>query len=142
MVVRRSAGGHLAAVPLFSTLAKRDLSQVAKVATRVDVQAGHTLVEQGTSGHEFFVILDGEAVIRRNGRRVATLGTGDHFGELALLDRGERSASVTAKTDMKILVLDQQDFHGVVESIPGMGYKLLKAMALRLREADSKALSH
>lgn len=142
MVARRSAGEHLAAVPLFSTLAKRDLTQVAKAATQVDVPAGHTLVEQGTSGQEFFVILDGEAEVRRNGRRVATLGTGDHFGELALLDRGERSASVTAKTDMKVLVLRQQDFHGVVESLPGMGYKLLNAMALRLREADSRALSN
>lgn len=142
MIARRSAGDHLAAVPLFSTLAKRDLTQVAKATTQVDVQAGHTLVQQGTRGHEFFVILDGEAEVRRNDRRVATLGPGQYFGELSLLDRGERSATVTAGTDMKVLVLNQQDFHGVVESIPGMGYKLLTAMALRLREADSKAVSH
>ena len=142
MVTRRSPVKHLAEVPLFSTLAKRDLTELAKATTEVGVPAGHTLVQQGTSGHEFFVILDGEADVRRNERKVATLGPGQYFGELSLLDRGERSATVTAKTHMKLLVLDQQDFHRVVESIPGIGYKLLTAMALRLREADSKAVSH
>ena len=142
MITRRSAGEHLAAVPLFSTLAKRDLNEVAKATTQVDVQAGQTLVQQGALGHEFFVVLDGEAEVRRNDRRVATLGVGRYFGELSLLDGGERSASVVALTDMKVLVLDRSDFQALVPSIPGLGHKLLKAMALRLREADAKAISH
>ncbi len=142
MITRRSAGEHLAAVPLFSTLAKRDLNEVAKATTQMEVQAGQTLVEQGAPGNEFFVILDGEAEVRRNGRRIATLGLGRYFGELSLLDGGERSASVVALSDMKVLVLDQRAFRALVPSIPGMGYKLLNAMALRLREADTKAISH
>ena len=142
MITRRSAGEHLAAVPLFASLAKRDLSEVAKVTTQMEVQAGQTLVEQGSAGREFFVILDGEAEVRRNDRRIATIGVGRYFGELSLLDRGERSASVVALSDMKVLVLDQRNFEVLIRSIPGLGYKLLKATASRLREADTKAISH
>ena len=142
MVARRSTADHLAAVPLFSSLSKRDLQQVGKATTEVRIDAGQTLVEQGRTGQEFFLILDGEAEVRRNDRRLTTLGPGDYFGELAILDRGPRSASVIAKTDMTVLVLSQRDFVGVLASIPGMALKLLTVMAQRLREADTKAHSH
>jgi CRP-like cAMP-binding protein len=142
MVARRSAADHLAAVPLFSSLSKRDLQQVGKATTEVRIDAGQTLVEQGRTGQEFFLILDGEAEVRRNDRRLTTLGPGDYFGELAILDRGPRSASVIAKTDMAVLVLSQRDFVGVLASVPEMALKLLTVMAQRLREADTKAHSH
>lgn len=142
MITRRAAGAHLAEVPLFSKLAKRDLNEVAKATTQLTMQAGQTLVEEGSPGQEFFVILDGEAEVRRNDRRVARLGVGQYFGELSLLDGGERSASVVALTDIEVLVLDRRDFQALAQSIPGMGFKLLNAMSLRLREADGKAISH
>ena len=142
MPARTSAADQLANVPLFSALSKRDLQRVAKASDEVAIEAGRTLVEQGRTGHEFFLILDGEAVVRRNNRKVATLGPGEHFGELAILDRGPRSASVVANTDMRVLVLGQREFVGVLDSIPGMASKLLTTMAQRLREADTRAVGH
>jgi CRP/FNR family cyclic AMP-dependent transcriptional regulator len=108
----------------------------------MDVQAGQMLSEEGPPDHEFFVVLDGEAQVGRNGRRIATPGLGRYFGELFLLDGGEGSASVVASSDIKVLVLDQRAFGALVPSIPGMDYELLNAMALRLREADATAISH
>ena len=142
MPARTSAADQLANVPLFSALSKRDLQRVAKASDEVSIDAGRVLVEQGRTGHEFFLILDGEAVIRRNNRKIATLGPGQYFGELAILDRGPRSASVIANTDMRVLVLGQREFVGVLDSIPGMASKLLTTMAQRLREADTKAVGH
>ena len=142
MPTRTSAADQLANVPLFSALSKRDLQRVAKASDEISIAAGRVLVEQGRTGHEFFLILEGEAVVRRNNRKVATLGPGQYFGELAILDRGPRSASVVANTDMRVLVLGQRDLVGVLDSIPGMASKLLTTMAQRLREADTKALSH
>jgi CRP/FNR family transcriptional regulator, cyclic AMP receptor protein len=133
---------HLAAVPLFSALSKRDLRQIASAADELDVEAGRELVTEGRVGHEFFLILRGEATVRRNKRKVATLGPGQYFGELALLHRGPRSATVVAQTDMKLLVLGQREFAGLLDSVPGMASKLLTGMAQRLREADAKAVSH
>jgi CRP-like cAMP-binding protein len=123
-------------------MSKKDLQKVAKVSEEVDIEAGRTLVDQGRAGHEFFLILDGNAVVRRNNRKVADLGPGDYFGELAILDRGPRSASVVANTDMRVLVLGQGAFVGVLETIPGMATKLLSHMAHRLRQADAKAVGH
>jgi CRP-like cAMP-binding protein len=77
--------------------------------------------------------------VTRNGKKVATLGPGSHFGELALLDRRPRSATVVSDTDMDVLVLSQRQFNSVIESVPSISRKLLAAMAGRLREADAKA---
>lgn len=142
MATKASAADHLANVPLFSSLNKRDLQRVAKASDELTIEAGRTLVEQGRTGHEFFLILEGSAVVRRNNRKVAELGAGQYFGELALLDRGPRSASVIANTDLRVLVLGQREFIGVLDSIPGMAHKLLTVMAQRLREADAKTTSH
>src|SRR5690606_34210047 len=93
-MARGSSVDHLAQVSLFSSMSKRELQKIARVSDEVSVPEGKVLVEEGTRGREAFVILDGKAVVRRNNRRVATLGPGDHFGELALLDGGPRTASV------------------------------------------------
>lgn len=142
MATRTSAADQLANVPFFASLSKKDLQRLAKVSTEASVAAGRTLVEQGRTGHEFFLILEGNAVVRRNNRKITELGPGQYFGELAILDRGPRSATVVANTDMRVLVLGQREFVGVLDSIPGMALKILKAMAQRLREADTKATSH
>lgn len=132
---------HLASVSLFSGLSKKELQEVARAADEIDVPASKELVTEGRTGHEFFMILGGEATVKRNGRKIATLGPGQHFGELALLDRGPRSATVVAATDMRVLVLGQREFAGLLETLPGMASKLLSAMAQRLREADTKAVN-
>jgi CRP-like cAMP-binding protein len=80
--------------------------------------------------------------VRRNNRKVATLGPGQYFGEMALLDRRPRSATVTSETDMTLLVLGQRQFNGVLDAVPALARKMLAAMATRLREADEKAIAN
>lgn len=129
----------LANVPLFSACSRKDLQKIAKASDQVDVSAGKVLVDQGKVGHEFFLIVSGSASVRRNGDIVAELGPGKYFGEMALLDRGPRSASVVADTDMSLLVLGQREFTGLLDTVPGLAYKILTIMARRLREADRQA---
>lgn len=124
---------------LFSACTKRDLATIGRASDEITVAAGKTLTEEGRPGHEFFLILDGEASVRRNGRKVATLGSGQYFGELSLLDRGPRSATVVADTELRLLVVGQREFNGVLDEVPGLAHKLLRAMATRLRDADAKA---
>lgn len=126
---------------LFSACSKKELTTIGRASDEVQVPAGKVLTEEGKAGHEFYLILEGEATVRRNGRKVATLGPGRYFGELSLLDRGPRSATVVADSDMMLLVLGQREFSGVLDEVPGMAHKLLAAMAERLRDADSKSLS-
>ena len=96
------------------------------------------LVEEGTVGREFFLIVDGTATVTRNGRRRPRSGPVDYFGELSLLDRRPRSASVVSETEMDVLVLDQRQFNGLLDAVPTIARKLLAAMATRLREPDAK----
>jgi CRP/FNR family cyclic AMP-dependent transcriptional regulator len=133
---------HLAEVPLFSAASKQDLAKIARASDEVDVKAGRILVEEGRTGHEFFLIMDGTATVKRKNRKVAELGPGQYFGELALLDRGPRTATVVADTDMKVLVLGQREFLGVLDEVPGLAYKILRPMAARLREADLRNVGH
>jgi CRP-like cAMP-binding protein len=138
MASRDSHLDKLAEVPLFSACSRTDLKKIAKASDEVEVKAGRVLVDQGKTGHEFFLILDGTATVRANNRKLATLGAGDYFGELSLLSREPRDASVTADTDMKLLILGQREFTGLLDSIPGLASKILAIMARRLRQADLK----
>jgi len=133
---------HLGKVPLFSALSKKELQTIARASDDVDVPKGKVLVQEGKPGHEFFLIINGNASVKRGKREIAKLGPGQYFGELALLDRGPRSASVVAKDDMEVLVLGQREFAGVIDEVPNLAHKLLTTMAQRLREADAKAYSH
>jgi CRP-like cAMP-binding protein len=129
----------LSKIWLFSTSSAKDLRTIRKALEEITVPPGRLLTDQGSIGLEFFLIVAGQASVRRNNRKVATLGPGQYFGELALLDRRPRSASVTSDTDMTLLVLGQRQFNGVLEAVPALSRKLLSAMATRLREADDKA---
>jgi|SRR5205823_6145588 len=133
---------HLARVPLFSACSKRELQTIGRASDDVRVPAGKVLVEEGRPGHEFFLILDGRASVKRGKKKIAELGPGQYFGEMALLDRGPRSATVVADTEMDVLVLGQREFAGVIDEVPAMAHKLLTTMAQRLRESDAKAFSH
>jgi CRP-like cAMP-binding protein len=130
---------HLAKVPLFSACSKKELQTIARASDDVEVRSGKVLVEEGKPGHEFFLILNGKASVKRGKKEIAKLGPGQYFGELALLDRGPRSASVIAASDMDVLVLGQREFAGVIDEVPTLAHKLLTTMANRLREADAKA---
>jgi CRP/FNR family transcriptional regulator, cyclic AMP receptor protein len=124
---------------LFSTSSTKDLRMIRRALEEVTVPAGRMLTEQGTIGREFFLIVEGQASVKRNNRKVATLGPGQYFGELALLDRRPRSASVISDTELILLVLGQRQFNAVLDAIPALSRKLLAAMATRLRESDDKA---
>jgi CRP/FNR family transcriptional regulator, cyclic AMP receptor protein len=129
----------LSQIWLFAPLSTRDLRKVRQSLDEVTASPGEVLTEEGTSGHEFFLIVSGSAAVKRKGRKVAMLGPGQYFGELALLDRGPRSATIIAETDMELLVLEQRHFLGLLDTLPAMSRKLLGAMATRLREADKLA---
>jgi CRP/FNR family transcriptional regulator, cyclic AMP receptor protein len=131
---------HLADVPLFSALSKKDLAMIARSAEDVKVDAGKVLVTEGSAGAEFFVIVDGKARVTRRGRKVAELGSGLFFGDLALLDRAPRNATVVAETPMEVLVLGQREFAGLIDEVPGFAHKLLAGLARRLRDADAKSV--
>lgn len=123
---------------MFSTCTPRELRLVAKSLDEVTAPCGTVLTEEGAIGKEFFFIVEGRASVRRSGRKVALLGPGEYFGELALLDRGPRSATVVADTDMVLLNMSQRDFYGLLEDVPPLSRKLLSAMAGRLRDADAR----
>ena len=130
----------LSKIRLFSTSSAKDLRTVKRALEEVTVPPGRILCEQGTIGREFFLIVKGQAAVRRNNRKVATLGPGQYFGEMAL-STAVRSATVTSETEMTLLVLGQRQFNGVLDAVPALSRKMLAAMATRLREADERAMA-
>jgi CRP/FNR family cyclic AMP-dependent transcriptional regulator len=131
----------LKSIWLFSGCSAAELRKIRSSLDEVTVPAGKVLVEEGRIGLEFFLIVSGSATVRRSGRKVASLGPGGYFGELALLDRKPRSASVVSDTEMDVLVLSQRQFNSLLQSVPTIARKLLAAMAQRVRDADSKAFA-
>ncbi len=129
----------LATVPLFSACSKKELQMVAKSADRVTVAPGKVVVNEGAAGTDFFVIIDGRARVERHGRQVATLGAGAFFGDLALLDRAPRNASVIADSELEVAKIGQRAFDALLDH-PGFSKKLLAGLARRLREQDARSL--
>ena len=128
---------HLTAVPLFSALSKKELQLVAKEATQVHVPAGKAIVTEGAAGADFFVIIEGTARVDRHGQKVAELGPGGFFGDLALLDRAPRNASVIADSELEVAKIGQRAFDSLLDH-PGFSKKLLAGLARRLREQDAR----
>ncbi|HEX5615852.1 MAG TPA: cyclic nucleotide-binding domain-containing protein [Acidimicrobiia bacterium] len=132
------AAARLANTWVFANLSQRELRQVVKSSATRDVAAGEVLVAEGTSGREFFVLLGGSVKVSRNGRKVTVLGPGSSFGELALLDDGPRTATVTAETAATVLVLGRREFDRLLTGSSAFARKLLAALAHRLTEADTE----
>jgi CRP/FNR family cyclic AMP-dependent transcriptional regulator len=124
---------RLRAIPLFAGARPRDLERIARLCTEVEVPAGRTLCREGESGQEFFVLESGTVQVAAGGRQLATLGAGEFFGELALLDAGPRTATVTAETDVTVLVVSRQEFVGLLEEEPLVAVRMLPAIGARLR---------
>jgi len=133
---KRNYLDHLAKVDIFQALFKKELALLGRLAETLDIDQGYPLVREGTTGREFFVISEGKASVKRGNRKIATLGPGDFFGELALLDGHPRNATVVAETAMTVVVLGQREFLGALHDAPTLALKLLKGMARRLRQAD------
>lgn len=131
---------HLREVPLFSKLSKKELNEIARLSTELTFKDGKELMKEGARANSFIVIVDGEAVVRKKGRKVATLGPGDFAGELALLQNRDRNATVVASGDLTALVVDRRGFQTLLDDIPAVTKKMLMAVAERLSDIDTKAV--
>src|SRR5579875_1106396 len=118
--------------PLFEGLSRKELVELAKVTEDVDVEAGELWCREGEQGYEFFVIMQGEAEVRKGGKRIATCGVGEFFGEIALIEHVPRTATVIAKTPMRFFLLTRQSFLRLLDEQPGIERKVLRALARRL----------
>ncbi len=132
---------HLRGVNMFEQFTRKDLEKIARSSDEVSVPTGTVILEQGAEGHEAYVILNGRVVVKRNGRKVATLGPGAIVGELSLLDHGQRSATAICETDCDLLVLSQGAFLGVVMDVPLLANKLLVTLVSRIRDLDQLSLA-
>jgi pyruvate,water dikinase len=125
-------------VPLFAELDRRDLEAVARLFKERRFSAGETVAKEGSGGAAFFVIGSGDATVTIRGTQRGTLTSGDYFGEIALIDEGARTATITATTDLVCYGLTLWDFRPLVQGNPTIGWKLLQALATRLREAHEE----
>jgi CRP/FNR family transcriptional regulator, cyclic AMP receptor protein len=132
----------LATVPLFSSCTKKELKELASLCDQVDIAAGTMVVKQGSTGFECYVVEQGKLKVEIDGHLVTTLDSGSHFGEFAPIDKGPRSATVTAVTDCTLLVLGPRQFSTALNDIPGFALKLLTAMAMRVRESNGTRFTH
>ena len=126
-------------VPLFSGLERRELENVAQMLRERTFRAGETVAAEGQGGVGFFVIEDGEAKVTVHGEERGTLGPGDYFGEIALIAGTDRTASVTAATDLRCLGMTPWEFRPLVETNAAIAWKLLQALAEKLRAAEQRA---
>lgn len=136
MASKKTPLQYLSQVPLFSSCSTRDLGKIAKAADRINMAAGTTIITQGTAGKQAFVILSGSATVKRNGKKIAIVEAGAIVGELSLLDRGSRTATVMCDTDCELLVIEARHLFGVIDEVPAMAHKLLAALATRIRDLD------
>jgi CRP/FNR family cyclic AMP-dependent transcriptional regulator len=135
-MARKSPLEMLGEVGLFEGLSKKELNQISKAGRRVEFPKGSVIVKEGEEGVGFHLIVTGKAKVTVKGRSRSTLGPGAFFGELSLIDRGPRTATVTAETDVTTLSLVSWEFLPLVEKTPSIARKLLLEMCRRLREAD------
>jgi CRP/FNR family cyclic AMP-dependent transcriptional regulator len=119
-------------VPLFSKLSGAGLREVASVADEIDLPAGKALTKEGERGREFFVLLEGSADVRQKGARVRTLGEGDFLGEIALVTKLPRTATVTTTSPVRALVITDRDFSALLKRSPQIGQSVLEALGERL----------
>jgi len=127
----------LATIPLFKNLNGKQLAAVDGLATPLDVSKGRELIREGQPGREFFIVVEGEAEVRRGDQVVAVRGPGTFFGEMALLFDQPRNASVLARTDMMVEVIERRDFRRLLDEFPDLYAPLLEATAQRLAEVDT-----
>ena len=136
MTVAREA---VASVPLFASLSKRELKELASTMHEYNFQAGKELIREGEEGIGFFLIADGEALVTLRGSEKRTLHTGDWFGEMALIDGGARTASVKAVTDMRCFSLTSWEFRPLVHEHPAIAWAVMETLVKRVRDAEANA---
>ena len=139
-MARASVDSTLAKIPLFKECTKKELQAVSRLVTPIYVKAGKVLTKEGDPGREFMIIASGTATVRRKGRKIATLGPGDFFGELALLAGVPRTATVIAESDMVIEALNRAEFATLLDESPSIARKVLSAVSKRSYDNEPKSL--
>jgi CRP-like cAMP-binding protein len=127
----------LSRIPLFAGVKGRDLGRLAKVMSERRFAEGEAITTEGESGVGFFVIEHGNATVSLKGETLRTLGPGDHIGEIALIDEGPRSATVTATTEVSCRGMAAWEFRSFVQEHPEVAWQLLQSLAARFREAQA-----
>jgi CRP-like cAMP-binding protein len=133
---------HFKSVPLFSEVSAKGLRALVSAATEIDVKPGKVLVREGGFDSDLFVILRGSAEVSRGDKRLRTLGEGDFFGEMALLHKAPRSATVTATSQMTVMVLGWRELEGILQEEPALMRPILSALAERVRANDPRSATH
>lgn len=128
----------LQSVPLFRACSPKEIAYLARVSDEARVDAGTVLAQEGHVGQEFFLIVAGEALVLLPDGTRHDLGPGDFFGEMALLDNSPRVATVTAATDMDVIVLGAREFSSALAEVPSLARNILQVLAHRLREAETR----
>lgn len=137
-MARHDVAGKLAGVPMFSACSKRELAVIAQAAKEISHRAGAVIAREGERGVGLFVILEGECRVTIGGKTKAKLGPGEFFGEIALLDGGPRTATVTATTDVKLVGITEWVFRGLITEHPKIALKTLESIAGRLRAVSKE----
>jgi CRP-like cAMP-binding protein len=127
---------RLKAVPLFGQMAKRELDLLVRQADHLRYPARHQVIKEGTPGEEFWLVIEGNLVVERGGTTVATLGPGDWFGELSVIDAGPRDATITSTTPVELMVIGRRQFWGALQGSPTLMKKVIIGLARRLHEMD------
>ena len=119
-------------VPLFASASKQELGEIASIADEIDLPEGKVLIREGDTGREFFVLIDGTAEVARGGKKVASIGPGDFFGEIALISRTPRNATITTTSPVRALVITDRAFRQLLDHSPQIQIGVLSALAERL----------
>ena len=119
-------------VPLFASSSKQGLAEIASIADEIDLPEGKTLITEGDTGREFFVLIDGTAEVARGGKRVASIGPGDFFGEIALITKTPRNATITTTSPVRALVITDRAFRQLLDRAPQIQIGVLTALAERV----------
>lgn len=129
----------LRSIPIFSGFGGRELERIGMLTDQVDLPAGRVLMRQGEAGHEMYVIVRGRAEVDRDGRVIAERVDGDVVGEIALLDEGPRTATITLTEPSQLLVVGHRDFHMLMDEMPTVRTQLLESLARRMRQLEPDA---
>jgi CRP/FNR family transcriptional regulator, cyclic AMP receptor protein len=129
----------LSGVGLFSSLSRRRLRKIADASRVVNHEAGKKVAAEGLGALAFHLVLEGTASVQKRGTTIRTLGPGDYFGEISMIDGQPRSATVVASEPMRVLAIPHQDFEQVIDEDPGFARHLLKTLCGRLREAEARS---
>jgi CRP-like cAMP-binding protein len=129
---------HLRRVPLFSRLGRSELERVSQLTDEIEVGLDQLLTEQGETGHEFFIVLDGRLMVLDGHTPIATLGPGDFFGEIALIESRPRTATVRAEGISRLMVIGHREFHALMDEFPEVRRAVMDALADRLRQNEGR----